>query len=48
MADDADARQGGHALVVRQGNGEEEFIVVAAVEGAGGHVHVELRMPRSA
>ena len=22
MADDADARQGGHALVVRQGNGE--------------------------
>ena len=28
--------------MLRQGNGEEEFVVVATVEGAGRHVHVEL------
>ena len=29
-------------LVVAYGNGEEQFVILAAVQGAGGDVHVQL------
>ena len=41
VADDLDVLQLAHHFVGREGNGEEQFIVFTAVEGAGGYVHVQ-------
>lgn len=41
VPDDAHIVQGSHLFVQRKGNGEEQFVVLAAVEGASADVHVE-------
>lgn len=42
VADDLDVLQLADAVVLGKGDGEEEFIVLAAVQRAGGYVHVQL------
>ncbi len=46
-ADDGHAVHGRHFVVVGERHGEEEFVVLAAVEGAGGDVHIQFLGCRS-
>ena len=42
VANEADALYLAHLLVVGEGHGEQQLVVFATIEGAGGDVHVEL------
>ena len=42
VTDDFDIGQGFHTLVVGEGHGEEEFVVLTTIEGTGGDIEVEL------
>ena len=42
MSDEVDIIKGLHLFKVANGNGEQQFIVLTAVEGTGGDVHLHL------